>query len=158
MLYWLYCKLKRICDLQRQNCIYFPNAASYSCLMTVRLYMALGFGIWHLWLESAVAGTGLDFGDSGIFFTQRYVIFREHIGTYSPPHLQWHRLEWHSGYSDSFWVPKRIPSVWKSSDRVTLADSDTYSLSQQCQKCHCKRGGLYYLLQNIFYSMEMTKM
>ena len=39
--------------------------------------------------------------------------------------LQWHRLEWPSGYSDIFVLPKRISSYWKSSDKVTISYSDT---------------------------------
>ena len=35
-------------------------------------------------------------------------------------------------YSDSFLVPKNTFLYWKSSDRVTIADSDTFLVSQHC--------------------------
>ena len=56
-----------------------------------------------------------------------------------PPRLQWHRLWWHSSYSDCFLVQIRISLYWKSLDRVTLAYSDIFL---PFQHCHCKRGGL----------------
>ena len=58
-----------------------------------------------------------------------------------PYRLQWHRLQWKSGYSDSFLVPKRIFLYWESSDRVTLSYSDNFSVSQHC---HCNRWGQYH--------------
>ena len=60
--------------------------------------------------------------------------------TLQPPCLQWDRLQWHSAYSDTFFVQKRISLYWKSRLLWHSAYSDTFRPSQHC---HCKRGGLY---------------
>ena len=58
------------------------------------------------------------------------------------PRLQWHRLQWHSGYSDSFLVQKKISLLyWKSRLQWHSGYSDTFWPPQHC---HCKRGGLYW--------------
>ena len=44
-------------------------------------------------------------------------------------------------YSDSFLVPKRTFSYWKSSDTVTIGYSDTFANPQQC---HCDRSYQYF--------------
>ena len=44
-----------------------------------------------------------------------------------------------SGYAEGFFVPEMISLHLKSSDRVTIAYSDTFSVSHKCQ---CNRYGL----------------
>ena len=62
---------------------------------------------------------------------------------YRSPRLQWHCLQWHPAFSDTFGMSRMIGLIvnyiclqWQS------GYSDTFPLSRGC---HCKRGDLYRL-------------
>ena len=68
---------------------------------------------------------------------------------YRSPRLQWHYLQWHPAYSDTFCISQMIDSLlnylWLQWQSVY---SDTFSMSRGC---HCKRGPLYNLFRRLWW-------
>ena len=69
------------------------------------------------------------------------------VGYHRSPRLQWHCLQWHPAYSDTFCMSQMIGLLlnflclqWQS------GYSDTFSMSRGC---HCKRGDLYWQIAKL---------